>query len=762
MKNSKRFNLSLLAVCSIYGLAALLLFLKANVAKTYDPVQVVWDQQALLAWSLGFILCLAVLHLSHVSRRSKSHLTVLALAAFGLVATAIIFNGTPFSYNSYWGDQKFRQAMILKFVSFAIPGDFYYKHLPVFYPPLYYFLLSLYSRLFAVEYFKMLKIGNLLFFFFGPPLLYYFWSRITSYAKSALITLVTFLFAATIANIAYVAPHEILANMFFVPWWLMFIEGAGQKKNTRFFTLRGGIIGGLIFMTYYYAFFIGGVVLLVRHTILRKARSLNPPTGIRLSTQLAIMGIAAAVSAVYWLPLLLSMLFIGAQPTQNEWFNSGYAAMYFKFMEFSATGLFAAAGLFFVGRKLNNPVHRGLLVLVGGAILWVIIGAILGNLGAPVLYIKAYEFLGPVSAAMVGLWLATFLYAKGTRHRSLRNGYAFLVLILLMYCCNTWSRIVTSENVRTARTSWVRNWNTDAEEMNSRKGKVFLTGIELLPSFYPIYDFIATNEHYSHQASHYKDRVTFLSLLSYFQDPYLFYLGLRHNIYDPVDFYMPSINGGKECIRLALSGYPDRLEEYLVDFSRVEIHDSPLFMQRKGDHLYELADESSITPDRFVWKEPAEKERRITTRAAMEMMLSRLTPEGRKVVRSYVSLESPGWKELQLPSDADFGDSLEPMAAYAAPAGDSLNLVFAFRVLHSIKKSYQVMLHVADKKMAGKMLNYDFLPQPRTDTWKHGQVVICYRTIPIPTGRFSFTYGFFFGNSRMGSPVTVAVDGVGK
>ncbi|MCK4574324.1 MAG: hypothetical protein KAU36_08120, partial [candidate division Zixibacteria bacterium] len=87
--------------------------------KPFTEELLIYDLIWLDGWALLFYFALVLVWVSKLTRRSKVRLIVALLAVHGVVAVALMFDGTPFSFNAYWGDQKFRQAMILKLASFG-------------------------------------------------------------------------------------------------------------------------------------------------------------------------------------------------------------------------------------------------------------------------------------------------------------------------------------------------------------------------------------------------------------------------------------------------------------------------------------------------------------------------------------------------------------------------------------------------------------------------------------------------------------------
>ncbi|RKX26454.1 MAG: hypothetical protein DRP47_08170 [Candidatus Zixiibacteriota bacterium] len=217
-----RFSMGWKAIASVaLGVMAVMgwyLLVYSFPSKPFNEEQLIWDAVWLDAWALMFFLVLIVVWCSPSRWRIKAPLLIGVFAFYGLVVISVIFNGTPFGFNGCWGDQKFRTSMVLKFTTWFIPGDYFYKDLPAFYPPIYYYMLALIARLFSIEAFKMIKIGSQLLYLCGPFILYFLWRQLVSRYRAFLVVLFTFLFYSMEKIVPLGAPHAFVANALFIPW----------------------------------------------------------------------------------------------------------------------------------------------------------------------------------------------------------------------------------------------------------------------------------------------------------------------------------------------------------------------------------------------------------------------------------------------------------------------------------------------------------------------------------------------------------------
>jgi len=730
-----------------FFMAGILLFWYSLTRWQTGEYQAVWDIQWLNAWLLVLPAVLFVLWRRRNDARLRSWLILLCFSLWGFVAVSVVFHGTPFSWNGYWGDQKFRQAMILKFMTFLVPRDFYYKDLPPYYPPLYYYLLSWYGRVFSVEYYKLLKIGTQLIYLLGPTLLFILWRQVVSRHQAVVITLATFVVGGLYYHLPLSVPHEFLSGVVFIPWWLRYVEGLGRPCTAWRRYLAGGVIGGAVFMTYYYVFFIGGLLVLVRfgHWLVR--RGCRPPSRFRPGQTFGMLAAVALFSVPYWLPLLLTMLTVGNHPSQREWFHLYYAELHFVFLRFSVPGLLALASIYYLYRRRSTAIARSVLGLIGAAVGLYGLGYLLGNLGQPILYIKAGEFMFVLAGSMIGFMVAGLLRAE--RRKGLTRGaLGLLTLILMVVLVQDFTSLPKVREVETARKSGPQEFGTDPEEMAARAGSVFLTTHETFASFFPVFQFNAINQHYAHFASRYLERHNFLYLLQVVDDARLFHLALRHNKYDQVDYFMPREVDGNVEVWSNLSRYPDRFVDRTLRYSQEFVDDTALFRRETGDLLYQVL--ASTPPAEVGGYTRAYASGRDSLLTAYELyLLSRhLDSTGGRLLMEYASLDTIAWKRLEFTGSGDslvvYGDGR------LIPVGDSLLLLTAFQARRTVRTDYKIFLHLYRRGGAAGFDNYDYLPPVATSRWQLRDIVVCSRMLPSDPDYARLRIGFFLGGTRLG------------
>ncbi len=630
-----------------------------------------------------------------------------------------------------------------------MPSDFYYKDLPTFYPPLYYFLQSLYARIFSVEAYKMAKIGQMLIFALLPFILFYFWRRIVTPLQAGLITLFAFLYSNYAGSLQYFSPHSFVAYALFIPWWLFYIERITKPVATWKFYISGGIIGALLFATYFYAFFIGAVWLFLRFTYVQLSRRRSRPGGYSLAGALRVLAASALFSAPYWLPVIFSIVKNGIDRSRGGWYHIGYPGIDFQFIIFSFEGLALLIGIIFIFRRVQRPLNLSLAVFVLTVLIIHFLGSLSGALGISINLAKSTDlFTHQLAAPIIGLWL-TGLYRKEKLFHSTIRVTPILICALLLVFMNNLSGIAKSDATKKARTADVPNWNTDYEEMQARKGSVFLNGNYEFQSFYPVYSFLTLNELYSHPASRYFQRYEFLYHLQSIKDPYLFNLFLQHNIFDKVDFFMPQNIDGKVGVRAAFSNYPNKGYIKTLRFEPGCIKDTALFTKVTGDNLYEVRAWSGSYLNKAGANRFGSQSDSLVYLAHVKELSKMLNPDAGNLMESYTGLDLTNWKSVIMEKAGHhFSDSVILSECLLVNSPDSIYFIYKFECREDLIGQYKIYLHLFDS--TGTRHNFDFAAHPGTDNWKKWDFVILAKSVPNNWASFRFSTGLYNRDKQLG------------
>ncbi|MCX6833281.1 MAG: arabinofuranosyltransferase [candidate division Zixibacteria bacterium] len=483
-------------------------------------------------WNLLFVFTVILLWVIPVNLSPKRIAMLSVLGLYGAIALVLVFTPSLFPDNAFWGDQKFRMAMVERFSTSGWPIDYYYKGLPIFYPPVYYWVLGLLGKLTAHHGFEMLQIGLKLIFICMPFLLYGLWRKIVSPTAALFVTSAVLLIDIGGSFMLVAVPHAFIANSLFVPWWLHYIQGIGCGPHFKWsHWVTGSILGTLLLTTYFYPFILL-VFMLVVCTLLvifRSGKMVWPIGGLR-QAWLQIFGVAI-VSAPYWLPNFLSIIRYGMDRSRGDWYHSGSGGLGFPFLEFNWVGLTGLAAILFALWRIRSRILRSLVWLLALCLGFFLLGSLLGTVDISLNLTKDREFTWAIMTSLIGL--AIFSGVQWVRRR-----YAFI----------------------------------------------------------PAYAFINVNEHYAHPASRFALRYDFLCHLTGISDARILNVAMRNNLFDAVDYFMPERQGESLHVQVALSNYPNGLILKDLSFPVSLMTDSAGFVQLPGKNLFEVRPNVSSIP----------------------------------------------------------------------------------------------------------------------------------------------------------------------
>jgi galactan 5-O-arabinofuranosyltransferase len=297
---------------------------------------------------------------------------VAALSLLGML------RGTPWGPNGLLGDPSFRTETVTRFAHTWSFADFTYHGLPAFYAPAYFWVLGRVADLADIEPWRMVKYGNVVATMFVPLVCYLMWRRLVPPRVAALIAAVPLV----VEN--FYEPYSWLVLVAIVPWWFEAVHGLTRPGLRQRNPVMLGLVGAVLFMTYYYFFFVAAIALVIFLVVERLLGQLDRA---RLARVAVVLVVAAAGSAVYWLPLGLSILRASAaESLANRWFFPGANQTRFPFLEVSVEGVVALVGLgFLVLTARKEPLSRALAVFLAAAYAWYVVGMPAAALDKPLL-----------------------------------------------------------------------------------------------------------------------------------------------------------------------------------------------------------------------------------------------------------------------------------------------------------------------------------------------------------------------------------------
>jgi hypothetical protein len=391
-----------------------------------------------------------------------------------------------------------------------------------------------------------------------------------------------------------------LALAVFVPWWLWAVLGLGPRPpRSRRALLVAALIGAALVSTFYYYFFIGltQLVLLaaLRPIAARRGVDLGRVGGRRAAI---VLGGAALLSAVYWLPLLVSMIDRGSQTLSTRFYYTGLVDLDFRFLTFDLVGVLLLVGLvYLVVTALRSPVSAALLTLLAAAYVWSVLGYVLVLVNVPVLSYRANDVIDAVLAvgaglAAVELWRAT-RDSPAVQDRLGRSGHQLATVVvggvLVVALGQTaFEAIPYVPQQRQARVPTQLLSDFDHATRGDAIGRVVLTDIVELPVYRDVDVFNVWNAQYADPAARFTDRTRFLHRLSNDTDPTAFAAALAHNAYDTVSFVALRPASGTFAYQYDADNFPNGVIARQISFP-APLFETSLFQEHQTDSVIVFA-----------------------------------------------------------------------------------------------------------------------------------------------------------------------------
>jgi hypothetical protein len=379
---------------------------------------------------------------------------------------------------------------------------------------------------------------------------------------------------------------------FFVPWWLYFVEDIRKIRNkTIGWYILGGGLGAIIFMTYYYWFFLGGLSILLRLMAKKITGWVDYWPSSSIKNQVAILGITAAFSSVYWGPWLYSMFSIGAQTSQSSWFHAGYLSYQIPFFTFTVSGTLCLLGLVYLVLKRQKNIMAFYALLMISALCMITLDRFANFFQFSIQTRKLNEMILAICLVPAAFALVAFYGLVRRRASRFRPVLLTLATLILIYHGNGASNVLDNNMYKVGINSRFPADSHKVIESVDYKGKVFLTQDYINAVFYPFYMFICIGESASHPAALYKDRIDFLKFVGKIDDPCQVAYLLQRNRFDTVNYFYLPMDAKRGIAYLDIYPYqfPVKNNEKLtLEFPFKTTIESKYFIKRHDRGLYEI------------------------------------------------------------------------------------------------------------------------------------------------------------------------------
>ncbi|MDD5110359.1 MAG: hypothetical protein PHI63_04045 [Patescibacteria group bacterium] len=510
-------------------------------------------------------------------------------AAILALQALIFFNGTL--WNLLSGDELLVASFYQRVISDGFSHDFFYANLPPFYPPFFFYLVGSAARLLHLTGIGAAKLGAAFATALVPLLAWIFWrvrnpddDRVASKPYfPLLLSLLPFVVVDYPSLLT--KPYEFISAIGVLLWFVWTQRLVTKSdQNLGGWILVSGAIGAVLFTTYYLWFAMVCIAVLVAcpWRAWQTARDYLRSWGM-------VAGIVAAGSAWYWLPLLSSYVQLGME----NWQPAFFVASDFNFfppVEFSLRSFWLWAGLGSLLYYRRRAAVRPAVFLLAGVYVWQIVSLAATVIGdAPFQAARGFTFLGEIilgygAAYGVTAWLAPtahgFLQIKEILHERIsgtaREGRGvpaarFFILWLVLGVSlpfGLWlEQEATVKRIDELHQS-DRAVAAFVEYFRRHPAEARLTTLSFIPKLnaqVALRQFISYNQHYSHPAANFSQRLLYLKVLGLAQTPEDFYRRFtQKNWYDPIQQLLLYSDGDDYLLYFWMDDYPNGGREEVV------------------------------------------------------------------------------------------------------------------------------------------------------------------------------------------------------
>ncbi|MBU8933841.1 MAG: arabinofuranosyltransferase [candidate division Zixibacteria bacterium] len=728
----------------------------------HDSIEKSRDLVMAKIWLMLSIASVVLLGYSDISRNWKLWSWIGTLSVYFVVTYALLYKGTDFGYGGQWGDNGNRLALVTKFRDFSsIFQDWYFKDLPSFYPPLWFYVSGKLAWLFDFEGYKTIKYGYFVIYALWPAALFICWKRVANSLVALVVVVLTIFMKDLYFDFVY---YEYIAASFFIPWWLYFVEDVKRVRNKdRLWYAAAGLSGALIFMTFYYWFFIGIMAVIIRPLVILLTRGKASFQSPGLGHMLAVAVIVAVFSAVYWLPLLVSIIQHGAVSMQNRWFSFSYISFSNPYFAASLGSLINLIGLGYLGARNCNRAAAGMILLLLGILSLYLVERICNLNGLSIQTRKLTGLMSVFLAVPSGYGLVFLVRLINRRIPSFGKILIAVGVLALLYIGNGHSEIRGDRNYQWGINDFVREHELDVFRSVDYKGSVFLTNRYVEAVYLPYYLFVCPNGATAHASAQYDQRIAFLKYLSTIDSEEQVALLLKQNRFDRIDYFFFPADDSNQVTYYDMYPlyFPGENIKLRIEFPYTTTVQSRYFERKHDKGMFAVHAPAGSVIEIFV--QEYDTSSFIATSSEfnrLQLAIGFLDSNKSDSLLPFLdevrqNLET--WIELR--PICEFGEDIELAALKILPSEESgrQQLLVALRIGKRLAKDYNCFVHAfsetnqdgSNSKAMSEMINLDIHPARSTSQAIIGEYLFCQRDISLEPGAYTLHVGMFNKDGRL-------------
>lgn len=492
----------------------------------------------------------------------------------------------------FWGlkaDEITIMAMYERFAHGGFWTDFNYAHLPAFYPSLFFQLVAVIGKFANWNGVQMAKFSVLVTILVFPILLYHvqklMWKhKQDQHAPHALAWVLGTAFVFILAgwDAVITKPYELVSATGVILWaTFLSIDVYEQRMNLKKL-IAYGIIGGLLFWMFYFWFFLAAIGIGYFNLFTKGKVTL------RQYGQFLLVGIITLlVSVPFWFPLARAYAAHGAENWQLGFFTIEWITTQLPAFAFSVHGIVLLIGLIGLIAWRHILYIRALLALFCAGLTWQAMGlSTILLFASPLQESKGYLFFSTSILAFGAAYAIEKWWLHYETKFKVSHTTAALVALLVIAPQLPFGTFADSEKVQEVRVRAkvlkpeLRELATFLATQNVQRKVILTSGIPELHAFVPFTEFIYFNQHNSHPAALFSERLAFVKQLTTIRTSQDFYDTIRTHEFAPelMIFYKGGERKDAYPLYFNLDNFPHRIREEtlylpksLLDSNKFEI-----------------------------------------------------------------------------------------------------------------------------------------------------------------------------------------------
>ena len=472
--------------------------------------------------------------------KTKQWFPLAGVVILGIIALqASIFLGVHTLWNLLSGDELLVAANYQRVIGNGFGHDFVYQNLPPFYPPLFFYMVGGIGQLLHLSGVGAAKLGAAIATAFVPFIVWAFArpsirQADSVFAKPYVWLLLSLLPFVTVDYPSLLTkPYEFLSAISVLLWFIWTQRLAIRPEKPYRWLLVSGVIGAILFSTYYLWFVMVAIAVLISCPWYERSRR-----WVYFGRWAAVAGLTAVGSAWYWIPLALSYRQFGMENWQPAFFIAS-DFNFFPPLEFTLRSFWLWLGLAALLCYRRREVVRPALYLLAATYVWQIMSLAATLFGdAPFQAARGFTFLGEIilsfgAAYGVAAWLSPVPHGFSQIKEILRDRIqgvsipssgtpatrffiAWLILCVGLPFGLWLDQESTKQRIEELRksdratemfTTYFRTHPADAQ-LSTLSFHPKLNAFTALPQY------ISYNQHYSHPAANFSQRFNYLASIS--------------------------------------------------------------------------------------------------------------------------------------------------------------------------------------------------------------------------------------------------------